>query len=172
MTQTTFTKTDAAGVTFGGRKISADFVVDGKFVPWYKLEAAAAQEDKDLAAVYADVLTRARKAETSRRKAETSRQISENWKQYGYPLRTGFNGAYRGQIVMLAWEIRRVQRTGVDAHVGYIIEWDRSTNTTSIIATSPELPDFDAATAWVRENYGSSTEDIGGERTASTWLYA
>jgi hypothetical protein len=165
MTQTTFTKTDATGVTFGGHKISSDFVVGGKFVPWSTLKAAAVQEDKALAAAYADVLARAEKA-------EASRQTSENWKQYGYPLRTGFNGAYRGQIVMCAWEIRRVQRKGVDAHVGYIVEWDRSTNTTSIIATSPELPDFDAATAWVRENYGSSTEDIGGERTASTWLYA
>jgi hypothetical protein len=145
-------RTTAEGATF-----------NGKFVSWATLRAAATQEDKDLAMPYAELLERAKKA-------ESSRLISADWKEFGYPVRTGFDQKFRGQIVMRAWEVRRIQRPKVDVRVAYIITWDRSDNSLTRLA-SPELPDYDAAQAWVLANYGGWHEELGGERTASSWLH-
>lgn len=139
-------------------------IVDGKFITWELLRRAAKQEDADLAAAYSDILQRAARH-------DERRIISEDWKTYGYPLRTGFSQRYRGQIVMRAWEIRRVRRAGKDLRVAYILTWDRSDNTTRREA-SPEFADYEQAADWVLATYGGWHDELGGERTASTWLYA
>lgn len=145
--------TDKNGVTVGG-----------KFVEWRVLEAAAKQEDAALATAYADILRRAKQI-------DDKRIISEDWKEFGYPLRTGFGRQYQGQHVMRAWEIRRVSRVGKDVRVAYIVSWDRSDNTRTRTA-SPDLAEYDGAIAWLSINYGGWHDELGGERTADTWLYA
>lgn len=141
-----------------------DITVSSKLVPWDTLRAAAKQEDRELAKTYADILSRAEGL-------EAKRIISEDWKQFGYPLRTGFGRQYQGQHVMRAWEVRRLQRDGKDMRVAYIVTWDRSDNTRTRKA-SPAFVEYDQAIAWLAENYGGWHDELGGERTADTWLYA
>ena len=159
---TQITLTSPEGVTFGGISGGPGHVIGGARVTWDTLRAAATQEDTTLAAQYSDILERAKQA-------EESRLVAEDWKSYGYPLRTGYNDRESGQIVSRAWEIRRIQRPRIDVRVAYIVTYDRSDRTITRTA-SPELPDYDAAWDWVRDNYGMSSRDMGGERTASMWF--
>ena len=157
MTQTkTFEiqKTSAAGVT-----------INYIFVPWRTLSAAAKQENADLAKAYAEILAAALAK-------DAARITSEDWKQYGYPLRTGFGRQYAGQAVMRAWETRRIQKSGKDVRVAYIVTWDRSMPTGKSISrvASPELATHEEALTWVAEKYGPWHDELGGERTASVWM--
>ena len=161
------TSTSERGVTVQGQfKIWSDIedreiTVNSKTVSWDTLRAASKQEDKDLAAVYSDILTRAEKM-------EETRLIAEDRKRYGYPLRTGFGQQYSGQIVSRAWEIRRVQDGKKDVRVAYILTYDRSDR--SITRTpSPEFADYDECLDWLSHNYGGWHEELG-ERTAEVWL--
>ncbi len=129
-------------------------------VSWKVLRAAAKQEDEVLQASYQRILAEAEKREAARLTAEEYRRI-------GFPLSTGFDQKYRGQIVMRAWEIRS---KGKD-RVAYVICWDRSTNTTEIELTSPEFPNIKAAHVWVLANYGAWHDELGAS-TASAWLHA
>lgn len=155
MTTHTVVSTSDKGAIFGP---------GDKFVSWNTLRAAAAQEDKDLAAHYQQLLHRAQKQ-------NEHRLVSEDWTKYGYPLRTGFSLDYAGQAVMRAWEIRRLQSHGLDVRVAYIVTWDRSDNTFTRQA-SPEYTEYDESLDWVSAHYGTWHNEIGGERTAKTWLYS
>ena len=162
--------TSERGVTVQGQfKVWSDtedreITVNSKTISWDTLRAAAKQEDAELAGVYADLLARSEKM-------ETSRLISENWKQYGYPLRTGFGHQYAGQIVIRAWEVRRKQYDRKDVRIAYIIAWDRSVPEVRVESTSPEFADIAACYEWLTKNYGGWHDELGGERTASTWLH-
>lgn len=140
-------------------------VFAGKFVAWGTLTAAANQEDKSLAGLYSDLLDRAKKA-------EAKRLIAENWKEFGYPIRTGFGRQYAGQHLMRAWEIRSFSRPGgVKSIVAYIVTWDRSINEITRMS-SPKFAEYDLALDWVGKHYGGWHDELGGQRTANIWLRA
>ena len=160
--------TDENGVRMSGKFAEFDEYTererktDSKFVSWGTLRDAAKQDDKQLATAYAEILQQAERL-------EARRVISDDWKQYGYPLRTGFGRQYAGQIVQRAWETRRVQRGGKDLRIAYIVTWDRSDNSFTRRA-SPEFSTHDEALDWVSDNYGGWHDELGGERTAGTWF--
>jgi len=145
-------------------------VVAGRFLPWSLLDRAAQQDDTELATIYADIRKRAIQAETDRVEHE---RISAEWRNLGYPLRTGYAREYAGQCVSAAWETRRIAGGKT---VAYIVWLDRSESEDKKRLTRQASPVFDTheqAIAWVSQNYNSGRswhDETSG--TAKAWLYA
>jgi hypothetical protein len=144
-------------------------VVAGRFLPWALLDRAARQDDAELAAIYADIRARARRAEMDRVEHD---RISAEWRTLGYPLRTGYAREYAGQCVSAAWETRRIAGGKT---VAYIVWLDRSESEDEKRLTrqaSPAFNSHDQAMAWVSANYNSGRswhDETDG--TAKAWLY-
>jgi hypothetical protein len=143
-------------------------VVAGIFLPWALLDSAARQDDAELAAIYADIRARARRAEMDRVEHD---RIAAEWRTLGYPLRTGYARQYGGQIVSAAWETRRIAGGKT---VAYIVWLDRSESRGKRLTreASPAFNTHDQAMAWVKANYNSGRgwhDETDG--TAKAWLY-
>ena len=138
---------------------------DGNFVAWRVLEAAAQQPERDLATIYRQILTDAKKQ-------NAQRLIPEDWKLYGFPLRTGYGKQYDGQCVRLAWEIRRKTVNGADSRIAYIVRYDRSETNRVTRTASPAFATYEEAMDWVSENYrGGWHDEAGVESTYASFIY-